>query len=315
MSVARVFKGRRVETVAFADARPGESDDELVWLDVDDSRDAEQAAEVLGISPELLRPDSARAPQVIDRGEFVDLSLEAPDGDGEVTSVRCLAARVWLVTVRDKPIEALETLAADAEGKAATGALDGFAFVATLAEWILGSYEDAFNRVEEALEKLDLETMRTDRSPELSDERLRSLVGLRARVGALRRSLVSHRGVVVALSHPEIARLDTDEAADRVQALQERFRDTLDASRDARESVFNSFDVVLAITGQRTNDIVRLLTIASFVFLPGSLCAGILGMNFPVGLFKIEWLFWVAVGGIAAFIATVLIVARARRWL
>jgi magnesium transporter len=39
-------------------------------------------------------------------------------------------------------------------------------------------------------------------------------------------------------------------------------------------------------TAQRTNDTMRLLTLASVILLPSVVLAGVMGMNFKVGLFE-----------------------------
>ena len=55
----------------------------------------------------------------------------------------------------------------------------------------------------------------------------------------------------------------------------------------------SSFDVLIARTGHRTNEIVKVLTLASVIVLPGALLAGVMGMNFKVGLFEHPEFFWV----------------------
>ena len=59
----------------------------------------------------------------------------------------------------------------------------------------------------------------------------------------------------------------------------------MQAARDSRESVVGAFDVVIASTGQRTNEIMKVLTLASVLILPGTLIAGVMGMNFQLGVF------------------------------
>ncbi len=107
---------------------------------------------------------------------------------------------------------------------------------------------------------------------------------LRLRVGSLRRSLTSHRTLLLALAHPELAALGDDASAKRFQMLVERYESTLQGARDARESIVGSFDVLIARTGQTTNEVVKILTLASVIFLPGTLIAGAMGMNFKIGL-------------------------------
>ena len=76
-----------------------------------------------------------------------------------------------------------------------------------------------------------------------------------------------------------------------------RFESTVQEARDAREAIVGSFDVLIARGGHRTNEIMKVLTLASVILLPGALIAGVMGMNFKVGLFDDSSLFWVVLGG------------------
>ena len=68
-------------------------------------------------------------------------------------------------------------------------------------------------------------------------------------------------------------------------------------------------------TAQRTNDIMRLLTLVSVTLLPAAVLAGVMGMNFQVGLFDNSNLFWVVIAAMVLFMIATIIVARTRRWL
>ena len=65
----------------------------------------------------------------------------------------------------------------------------------------------------------------------------------------------------------------------------------------------------------RTNEIVKVLTLASVIFLPGALLAGIMGMNFKPGLFTHPSLFWFTIAVILSIAITTLGVARVRHWI
>jgi Mg2+ and Co2+ transporter CorA len=58
----------------------------------------------------------------------------------------------------------------------------------------------------------------------------------------------------------------------------------------------------------------KILTLGALLFLPGALIAGVLGMNFRIGLFETGWYFWVVCVAIVALAAGTLAIARARDW-
>ena len=78
----------------------------------------------------------------------------------------------------------------------------------------------------------------------------------------------------------------------------------------------NLTQIYFSATNQRTNEIIRVLTIVSVIFLPLNLLAGIYGMNFaqipgansPGGFFVLLGLMVLIAGGILWFL-------RWRRWL
>jgi Mg2+ and Co2+ transporter CorA len=91
---------------------------------------------------------------------------------------------------------------------------------------------------------------------------------------------------LVALTHPELKALGDNTSSERFQSLFARFESTLQEARDAREAIVGSFDVLIARGGHRTNETMKVLTLVSVILLPGALIAGVMGMNFRVGLFR-----------------------------
>ena len=121
--------------------------------------------------------------------------------------------------------------------------------------------------------------------------------------------------MLLSLARLELDGIGDDEDAERFSELRTRLEEAVQAARDSRDSIVGSFDVLIAHTGYRTNEIMKVLTLASKLLLLGALLAGVLGMNFQVGLFEHAALFWVVVGLIAAVAACTLVIARARRWI
>ena len=58
-----------------------------------------------------------------------------------------------------------------------------------------------------------------------------------------------------------------------------------------------------------------MLTLASVILLPGTLVAGVLGMNFKVPLFTHPELFWVVLALIVAGALVTVTVAKLRHWI
>ena len=59
----------------------------------------------------------------------------------------------------------------------------------------------------------------------------------------------------------------------------------------------------------------KVLTLVTVVLLPSTVLAGIMGMNFKVGLFNVVWVFWVVLAAMLGIAVLVLSVARSQRWI
>ena len=64
-----------------------------------------------------------------------------------------------------------------------------------------------------------------------------------------------------------------------------------------------------------TNEIMKVLTLTSLILLPGALIAGVMGMNFNVGLFDQAELFWVVLAAIILIAPITIALAKTRRWI
>lgn len=318
MSGAILFDRDRVERLHDLTERPKRlRRDKLLWVDVD--RESVAAAADVAEAFEL---DEATRDHLInpteralfeDHGRYIHVTTYAPreDEQGELHALECIVGESWVVTAHDRPIPVLDDFAARVSGSGDTGSLDGPAFLAALLEWVLGSYSSEFERIEQQLEEFDVLAMRGHSDAETEIERL---VEMRQSVGELRRALAAHRTPLVALTHPELEALGDNASSERFQSLLQRFEVTMQQARDARDAIVGSFDVLIARGGHRTNEIMKVLTLASVILLPGALIAGVMGMNFKVGLFDQATLFWVVVAAIVAIAPVTILLAKRRGW-
>jgi magnesium transporter len=314
-----LFEREHVVRLADLDERPSRLRRQmLLWVDLpgfseEDARRVGDAFELDTRSTDRLAGGDGR-PFFRDAGEYVHVTVYVPDRDAhdELSELECVVGERWVVTAHDGALTALEAFTERAAGTGRTGDLDGPSFLATLLEWVLNEYVLAFERIEHELEEFDTRAMRGRARPE---DEIEHLVGLRIGVGRLRRALLSHREPLLALAHPELEALGDSASAGQFDRLIDRFESTLESARDVRGSIVSSFDVLIARTGHRTNEIVKVLTLCSVIFLPGALLAGVLGMNFKVGLFERAGLFWVAIGIMVAVAVVTVATARVRRWI
>ena len=319
MSEAILFDRDQVEHLDDLGDRPKRlRGGKLLWVDVDrkSEEDAHRVAEAFGLDSATRErlADSNDRPVFDDHGRYIHVTTYAPDeGDeGELIALECVVAENWVITAHDDPIPVLKEFAARVSGSGDTGSLDGPGFLAALLEWVLGSYSAAFERIEQRLEEFDIEAMRGDAEGSKDIERL---IEMRKQVGKLRRALAAHRSALVSLTHPELEALGDNKSGERFASLLSRFESTVQEARDAREAIVGSFDVLIARGGHRTNEIMKVLTLASVILLPGALIAGVMGMNFKVGLFDEPMLFWAVLAVIVLIAPVTIALAKLWRWI
>jgi magnesium transporter len=316
---ALLFDRHRVDEVDWTGALPHIGRSALLWIDLERPSDEDFAAlvDALDLDDETARAiaDDREHPALGDHGDYLHVrAIGLCDArDRRLARVDCLVSERWLVTLRDQRIDVVERFRERAAGSGDLGGIDGPAFLANLMEWALTSYLEAFEMLEADLEEIDTNAMSGEVSS--AESVLADLVEIRREVGRLRRALIAHREVVLALTRPELDGITSSHSAERFTELRSLLEDAVQASRDTRESIVGSFNVLFASTSQRTNEIMKVLTLASVLLLPGALIAGVMGMNFKVGLFETAAYFWVVVGIIVAVAVTTLGIARMREWI
>ncbi len=311
-------ESRREEDLSAA--LKGLDEQAMLWVALRDPTDEEAAVvqEALELSDKqaqrlLEQPGQA---SLADTGEHMHVTLyvaSSEEGKPVLRPVECVLGQNWVVTSHEAEIEVLEEFRERAEGGGQVGALDSPSFVAAAVEWVVTSYFRAFEEIEGELEELDAKVM-SDVPKNVSDD-LARLVELRRSIGTLRRALFPHREVIVALAHPELDLLSTETSAERFDAIERRVAQAMDAAREAKESTRGSFDLLVARLGQRTNDIMKVLTLVTVILLPATVLAGVMGMNFKVGVFDLAWMFWAVIVAMLGIAVLVLSIARNQRWI
>jgi Mg2+ and Co2+ transporter CorA len=298
------------------------SEDELLWVDLITSSEDEwrEIAEVFGLSGALNLSAAERKAGLVEENGYlavttVAVSDDASEIENERVVLRCYVGANWLLTAHSTDIAVIDEFRETASGEGELGPLDAPSFLADLLEWVVSSYLHAFDEVEAELEAFDVDALSTpSRDP---DAQIKLLIEARQRIGGLRRSLAPHRDVFLALSHSEFDPLYSEASSRRFSELTTRLDSALATTRDVKDAIASSFDVLIIRTEHRTNEIIKVLTLVSILLLPGALMAGIAGMNvnFKPDFFFDSTLFWIVIIAFVVISATSIVLARARKWI
>jgi magnesium transporter len=293
-------------------------ENELIWITTTFDRDQiEAAAATVEESPEVLVRMISRneRPTFRDDGGMSAVSVRIPllNDDGLSSLVTCAFGRGWVVTAQDVESDALARFREHVRVSGWLGALDSGSFAGLLLDWLFNQYRLSFEQLEEAVDAFDSAVLAQHVSD--ADGAVATLVNLRRRVTRLRRMLATHRDLELWISHASEHRLVTDVAMAHLERIGPRIEQALQAADTTRDSINGSFSLLMSTAAQRTNDVIRLLTVVSVTLLPATLIASVMGMNFHPRFFDVAGLFWAVVGVMSVLITTVLVVARRERWI
>jgi magnesium transporter len=297
---------------------------QLLWIDLDgrDEAGIARLVEIFDLPDEtakVLASDRAVA-QLLRYSDRVHLRLvamqptdgdEAPDHRPAAfgpTSIDVIVAPNVVITSRRGQLTAFDQFADHIRGDSALGALNAADFLTVLVDSVLAVYLQIVESIARRIDALDEVALRTSEA----DSFLREVVVLRRRVAILRRGLAPHRWAFAALARPDF---ELEGVGKPWPGILERLDKAVDAVENARDQLIGAFDVYMATSAQRTNDVMKTLTILSAILLPAVVLAGVMGMNFKIGFFENAENFWLAVGAMLTLAVSVLGISRWRGWI
>ncbi len=295
-------------------------DRQLLWVDVRDEVGSEAVGALLALLPidaEAARRfwNAANEPRLRLTGtdfQLRVLAMNTVKGRDHPTALDMIAGTNFVVTLHPEPIQSLAEFRERLEGDTAVGVLDSGAFAAVLLDGFVTSYLEFSDQLAATVDRLDAQALEAVGSTDL----LGQMVALRHRIAAARRTLVAHREVVAALARADFAAIAGTSATSYFESLAERFHHAIDAIDGSRDSLVGTFDIHMTRTSQRTNEIMRTLTVVSVLLLPAGVISGFMGMNAKTP-FSLDdpAVFWIVVTVIAVIAALTLVTLRVRRWI
>ena len=293
---------------------------QLLWVDLAGDTESEDVRSLvarfdLDVSTARALATPGGRPKVELHGQHFHLRVAAepdPKHPGDLDWLDIVAAPNVVITSHSGPLDFLAVTNDRIAADASIGQLDSAEFVASLLDAIVTTYHTAIDGLEDELDEIDARALARPGTGELFAQ----LVAIRRRIGRLRRLLAAHRELFAALGRPDFGRGVASADPDVFLSVAARFEGAIQSLEATREVVLGSFDILMTRTAQRTNDVMRVLTLATVMALPASITAGFLGMNVIVPVSNNDPVsFWLILGVVLAFEVMVVAFARWRRWL
>ena len=316
--VARLFDADHTDRVVdVVEGMAGTIPDRcLLWVDVTgkDPVASSGIVELLGLEAKLAA-ESGGPPLIEIHGDWFQVRVAAITSGARrerALALDIVAAPNIVLTVHPAEIPFLADIDERLMRDTALGEIDSTSFVAVVLDGLVTSYLATADELEADVYRLDQEALR----PTTRRDLLADLVQLRHRIAEVRRELTNHREVFAALARADFEKVNGQAGSSHLRAVAERFERAIDAVERTREALVGTFDIHATRTSQRTNEIVKVLTIVSVMLLPTTVIAGIMGMNIKAP-YSIDdpTIFWIVVIVIATIAIGTLAVLRQRHWI
>ena len=175
---------------------------------------------------------------------------------------------------------------------------------------VVDHYFVALEHFEARADDLEDVALRPDRRLDM-----RAIFELKAQLSDFRRAVWPTREAVAALLRVQDGPIGSS-ARPYFSDLYDHVVQVMDILENSQERVIGVYELHLAVTGHRLNDIMKVLTIVSTIFIPMTFVAGVYGMNFD-HIPELHWQYgyafaWALMLG-AACVAGAVVVRR--QWL
>jgi magnesium transporter len=179
---------------------------------------------------------------------------------------------------------------------------------------IVDSLVDNYRPVMEEFEKRI--TTLEEQAFQAQENMVRQVLKLKRDLASMRRVLIPQRDSIGRLARREFPQI-SDEMAYRFRDVYDHVVRLADETILFQDRVTGIVDVNLAMVSTRLNQVMKVLTVMSTIFLPLTVLTGMWGMNIPLPMFpgREETQFWWIAGIMVVIIGAMLYVFRRKGWI
>ena len=292
----------------------------LIWLDLGDEPVGEAGRllrEDFGLHP-LAVSDALRErhpPKLEHFGDYTflllrGLSAESKDTDFSTIQLALFVGRRFLVTRHSADSPSTDKLWREAQENAGSLAASPAVLALRLCRIMVDRYLGILLALEPRLEELEDEILSSPR-----DELLGELAGYKSSLKKLRRIFAYHQQVFSALRNGEYPLFGT-EIVHELNDVYEHQERAVSLSGLYYELAVDLVESYISLASHHLNQIMKVLTIVTVIFVPLSFLAGLYGMNFEnIPELHARFGYFILLGVMAGIAVTLLALFRKKRWL
>lgn len=181
----------------------------------------------------------------------------------------------------------------------------------TIVDNLVDEYNKTLQLVAETIDKFEAEIFSGDPDREL----LRSIFELKEDIAELKRTALAQRDIMWRFSRGEY-KLASPESFIYFRDIHDHLSHVNDKADHFRDLLTSVMDAYFSVSSDKTNRIMKTLTVFTAILLPLSVISGIYGMNF-VNMPEIQWNFgyYFALILMAVVVVVTLVVFKVKDWL
>ncbi len=218
--------------------------------------------------------------------------------------------RNYLVTIHDGQSRSIDKLLAVCERHEHVLGEGPVALMHRLVDTMVDNYRPVIEEIEDRITRLEEQAF-------AGHERLsRQVMKLKREVSSMRRVMIPQRDAIGRLARREFPMI-SDEMAYRFRDVYDHVVRMTEEAILFQDRVTGIFEVNLSTVSHRLNQVMKLLTVMSTIFLPLTVLTGMWGMNIPVPHFpgSPEVQFWWVSGIMLVLIVAMLVFFRRNKWI
>ncbi|MBA4313527.1 MAG: magnesium and cobalt transport protein CorA [Chlorobiaceae bacterium] len=304
--------------------------DGLVWVDMEDPQEAEEETiliSLLDYHPLAIedcqngKEEEGHLPKVEDFDDYLFIIFNpvesvVVDDEGrkrmeiKTSQVSAFLSKKILVTHHHKPQRSINHAAQMvSKNPMMLGKGPDFLFHLIIDD-IVDSYSPILDTLDSSIDAMEDEVFH---SP--TQQSMVEILNMKKNIMTVRRVAVYQREMLNRLSRGEFT-LITEEETIYYRNVYDHLVRMSDLADSYRDMVAGLLDAYLSVTSNRLNQVMKVLTIISTIFLPLSFITGFFGMNFRViPLAEMEWGIGIATLFMAAVAGFMLWVFKKNKWL
>lgn len=189
--------------------------------------------------------------------------------------VSLLVGNCWVATFQEQPGDVFDPVRRRIrEGRGPIRGANAGYLAYALIDTIIDEYYPILEHVGDRLDALQDEVMEQPGKPTL-----RRIYAAKRQLVELRRAVWPHRDTMSALLRDESRFIDSDTRL-YLRDVHDHAVQQLDVLESFRDTASGFLDVYLSSESNRTNEVMRVLTVMASIFIPLTFIAGVYGMNF-----------------------------------